>query len=305
MTPLPELFSLKKEIYQGKHKFFSADLLAGLTPLSWAIWHMDDGSLDIRDKAQTKGRIAICVKKIHPNSRLQIQKIFKDRYDIETKIRFQGKKPILTFDQKNTDKFLGLIKRYVHPSMDYKLLPKYRGYFSVKPVFSKEILKPIAVPILDIKNKPRTKSMVRFDIGVRGLHNFLADGAIVHNSPETTTGGMALKFYSSVRIQLKRIAQIKQKDQIIGSRIKAKIVKNKVAAPFKVVEFDIYWNEGISKIADLINTGLNYDIIKKSGAWLQYDKQKLGQGMEGAKEFLKNNPKVAVEIKKQIMKSIL
>ena len=189
--------------------------------------------------------------------------------------------------------------------MDYKLLPKYRGYFSVEPVFSKEIWKPISVPILEIKEKPKTKSMMKFDIGVRGLHNFLADGAIVHNSPETTTGGMALKFYSSVRIQLKRIAQIKQGDQIIGSKIKAKIVKNKVAAPFKTVELDIYWNEGISKAGDLINTALKYEVIKKSGSWFQYNKQKIGQGMEGAKEFLKQNPKIAAEIKREVMKAIL
>lgn len=127
---------------------------------------------------------------------------------------------------------------------------------------------------------------------------------VLFGSPEVTTGGMALKFYSSVRIQLKRIAQIKQGDQIIGSKIRAKIVKNKVAAPFKTVEFDIYWNEGISKRADLINTALKYDVIKKSGAWFQYDKQKIGQGMEGAKEFLKQNPKIATEIKKQVLKAI-
>jgi len=127
---------------------------------------------------------------------------------------------------------------------------------------------------------------------------------VMFGNPETTTGGMALKFYSSVRIQLKRIAQIKKKDQIIGSRIRAKIVKNKVAAPFKTAEFDIYYNEGISKTADLINTGLKYEVIKKNGSWYQYAKEKIGQGVEGAREFLKQNPKVESEIKKEIMKKI-
>ena len=304
LTPLPELFSMRKEVYQGEYKFFSADFLANLTPLSLAIWYMDDAHLDIRDLAQTKSRIGMIVTRIHPESRKQIQNLLQTRYDIKTKIRLQGKQPLLAFDQKNTEKFLSVIKKFVHPSMDYKLLPKYRGQFSVKPLFSKTVWKPLAVPVLEVRDKPKTRSMMRFDIQIRGTHNFLADGAIVHNSPETTPGGMALKFYSSVRIRLSRIAQIKRKDEIIGSRIKAKVVKNKVAAPFRIAEFDIYYNEGISKLADLINTGLNYGIIKKKGSWYEFQTKKIGQGVEGAKEFLKKNPQTVQELKKEIRKQI-
>lgn len=299
-TPLPELFPLKKEMYKGKYKFLSADFLAALTPLSLGIWYMDDGSLDIRDKAQTKGRIAFCVQKIHPASRVQIQELLVNRYDVQTKIRFQAGRAILVFDQGNTKKFLNLIKKFIHPSMDYKLLPEYRGRFSVEPSFSEVIWKPIATPVISVRIKAKTRSMMRFDIQVRGTHNFLTNGAIVHNSPITTPGGMALKFYSSVRIQLSRIAQIKKGDGIIGSRIRAKIVKNKVAAPFKSIEFDIYWNEGISKAADIVNTGLKYGVVKKSGSWFQYKDTKLGQGIDGAKNFLKENKPVAKEIKKDI-----
>lgn len=126
---------------------------------------------------------------------------------------------------------------------------------------------------------------------------------ILFGNPETTPGGMALKFYSSVRIKLNRIAQIKQKDQIIGSRIRAKIVKNKVAAPFKTAEFDIY-SQGISKVADLVNTGLEYGVIKKAGSWYQYGAKKIGQGIPGVQEFLRENPKVEEEIKKLIMEKI-
>ncbi len=121
-------------------------------------------------------------------------------------------------------------------------------------------------------------------------------------NPETTPGGMALKFYSSVRINLRRIAQIKYKDEIIGSRIKAKIVKNKVAAPFKTTEFDIYYNEGISYLGDILNTGLKQGIIKKAGSWFQYENTKLGQGMEGARTFLKENPKIAKKIKEGLFR---
>lgn len=122
----------------------------------------------------------------------------------------------------------------------------------------------------------------------------------IWGNPETTPGGLALKFYASVRIDLRRIAQIKHGKEIIGSRIKAKIVKNKVAPPFKTTEFDIYYNEGISKYADILNTGLKYGIIKKVGSWLQYENTKLGQGMEEGKTFLKENPEIMEKIIEKI-----
>jgi recombination protein RecA len=125
-------------------------------------------------------------------------------------------------------------------------------------------------------------------------------GQLVGN-PETTPGGLALKFYASVRIELKRIAQIKKGDEIIGSRIKAKIVKNKVAPPFKIAEFDIYYNEGISKEADLINTAVKAGLIKKSGSWLEFENKKLGQGLEGAKQFLKENPEIREKIREKLL----
>jgi len=124
---------------------------------------------------------------------------------------------------------------------------------------------------------------------------------VAWGNPETTPGGLALKFYASVRIDLRRLAQIKKGDEIIGNRVKAKIVKNKVAAPFKTTEFDIYYNEGISKLADLVNTGLKLGIIKKAGSWLQYGDVKMGQGMEASKQFLKENPETAEKIKSEIL----
>lgn len=126
---------------------------------------------------------------------------------------------------------------------------------------------------------------------------------IMFGNPETTPGGLALKFYASVRLDLRRIAQIKKGDEIVGSRIKAKIVKNKVAAPFKIAEFDIYYNEGISYATDLINLGIKKEIIKRSGSWLEFDGQKMGQGMEGAKIFLKENPEKLEAIKKIVMEA--
>ena len=123
-------------------------------------------------------------------------------------------------------------------------------------------------------------------------------------NPETTPGGKALKFYASVRIDVRRIAQVKKGEEIVGVRVKAKVVKNKVAPPFKTAEFDIFYNEGISYEADVINTGLKYGFIKKSGASLTYDSFKLGQGFDNAKNYLKENPKVRDEIMKKIKEAI-
>ncbi len=125
---------------------------------------------------------------------------------------------------------------------------------------------------------------------------------VMFGNPETTSGGLALKFYSSVRIDLRRIAQIKNGEEIIGNRIKAKIVKNKVAAPFKVAEFDIYYNEGISYEGDILNLALKEGLVKKSGSWFQYGNEKMGQGSEGAKKFLKENPRITEEIKEKVNK---
>ncbi len=127
---------------------------------------------------------------------------------------------------------------------------------------------------------------------------------VMFGNPETTPGGLALKFYASVRIELRRIAQIKQGENITGSRVRAKIVKNKVAAPFKTCEFDIYYNEGISALADIVNSGIRSGDIQKSGSWLQFGDMKLGQGTDGAKKFLAENPKVAKEIKEKLLQSV-
>ena len=127
---------------------------------------------------------------------------------------------------------------------------------------------------------------------------------IMFGNPETTPGGKALKFYSSVRIDLRHIAQIKKGDEVIGSRIKAKVVKNKVAPPFKIAEFDIMYNEGISYLADVINIGLKYGIVKKSAASYSYGEQKLGNGLEKAKQFLQENPLILKEIVNQIYSTV-
>ena len=119
---------------------------------------------------------------------------------------------------------------------------------------------------------------------------------VMFGSPETTTGGNALKFYASVRLDIRRIGSIKDRDEVVGNQTRVKVVKNKVAAPFKQVEFDIMYGEGISKTGELLDLGVKAGIVDKSGAWFSYDSQRLGQGRENAKNFLRENPDVADEI---------
>ena len=126
---------------------------------------------------------------------------------------------------------------------------------------------------------------------------------VMFGSPETTTGGNALKFYSAVRLDIRRIGAIKEKDEIIGNQTRVKVVKNKVAPPFKVVEFDIMYGEGISKLGELVDLGVKAEIIDKSGSWFAYNEHKIGQGRENVKTFLKENPKIAIEIENKILQN--
>ncbi|OHA49275.1 MAG: hypothetical protein A2682_01255 [Candidatus Terrybacteria bacterium RIFCSPHIGHO2_01_FULL_58_15] len=123
----------------------------------------------------------------------------------------------------------------------------------------------------------------------------------MYGNPETTPGGKALKFYSSVRIEVRRMAQVKKGEEIVGNRVRAKVVKNKVAAPFRTAEFDIMYNEGISRLADLVNTGVKYGVVSRAGASFSFDDVRLGQGMEAAKQFLRENPKTARAIEQAVV----
>ncbi len=126
---------------------------------------------------------------------------------------------------------------------------------------------------------------------------------VMFGNPETTTGGNALKFYASVRLDIRRIGAIKEKDDVTGSQTRVKVVKNKVAPPFKQVEFDIMYGEGISKTGEIIDLGVKIGAVEKAGSWFSYGSQRIGQGKESAREFLRNNPKIADEIEAKIRKA--
>ena len=128
---------------------------------------------------------------------------------------------------------------------------------------------------------------------------------VMFGNPETTTGGNALKFYASIRLDIRRISQIKDGDEAVGNRVKVKVVKNKVAPPFRQAEFDIIFGQGISKVGELIDLGVDLDVLQKSGSWFSYDSNKLGQGREAVKQLLLDNPELAAEVEAKIKAKVL
>jgi recombination protein RecA len=123
---------------------------------------------------------------------------------------------------------------------------------------------------------------------------------VMFGNPETTTGGNALKFYASVRLDIRRIGAIKDKDDVVGNQTRVKVVKNKMAPPFKVVEFDIMYGEGVSKMGEIVDLGVKAGVVEKSGAWFSYDGERIGQGRDNARNYLKEHPEIAAKIEKAI-----
>jgi recombination protein RecA len=312
-TPLPELAELHDVVYFGDgKKHLTWDYLKALTPLALAVWYMDDGSFTVRSKGLQErtqggsGRIEICVEAMSPGSRARLVRYLQDTHGLDVRLRLAGRlqKAVIVFSTAATEKFQKLVAPYVHPSMGYKLLPRFQQRLSVQPQFTDAELRLQPAHVLDIHVKPPTRSMNRFDIEVEGGHNYFVDGVMVHNSPETTTGGKALKFYASVRLDIRRIETLKDGTDAVGNRTRVKVVKNKLASPFKVAEFDILYGHGISREGGLIDLGVEQGIVRKSGAWYTYDGDQLGQGKENARNFLLENPDTANEIEKKIKEKL-
>jgi recombination protein RecA len=273
---------------------------------------MDDGCFTVRSKGVQErtrggtGRIEICVEAMSPGSRDRLVSHLRDAYRLDVKLISRGarKVSVLQFTTAASERFQELVAPYIHPSMDYKLLPRFQGRFAVRPEFAPATTRPVPAQVLDIHVKPRTRSMSRFDIEVEGSHCYFVDGVMVHNSPETTSGGRALKFYASVRLDVRRIETLKDGTEAVGSRTKVKVVKNKCAPPFRTAEFDILFGFGISREGGLIDLGVEQNIVRKSGAWYTYEGDQLGQGKENARNFLRDNPDLANEIEKKIKEKL-
>ncbi len=145
-----------------------------------------------------------------------------------------------------------------------------------------------------------TASISRSNTMVIFINQIRMKIGVMYGSPETTTGGNALKFYASVRLDIRRIGAIKERDEVVGNQTRVKVVKNKLAPPFKQVEFDIMYGEGVSKMGEIIDLGVKAGIVEKSGSWFSHDSQRIGQGRENAKAFLRNNPDIASRIEAAI-----
>ena len=312
-SPLPELGELQEVVYQGDgKKHLTWDYLKALTPLALAIWYMDDGSFTVRSKGlQTRteggsGRIEICLDAMSPGSRERLVAYLRDTHDLDVKITGRGarRQQVLRFSTAASARFQQIVAPHVHPSMAYKLLPRFQGQFSVLRQTVEPVRRLVPARVLDVHVKPPTRSMHRFDIQVEGNHNYFVDGVMVHNSPETTSGGKALKFYASVRLDIRRIETLKDGQDAVGNRTRVKVVKNKCAAPFRQAEFDILYNHGISREGGLIDMGVEHGLVRKSGAWYTYEGDQLGQGKENARKFLLDNPDLSDEIEKRIKEKL-
>ena len=312
-TPLAELGELQEVVYLGGgKKHLTWDYLKALTPLALAIWYMDDGSFTARPKGMQErtaggtGRAEICVETMSPGSRERLVEHLSGAFGLSCKVTERGarKKAVVQFTTEATSSLHELIAPYVHPSMADTLLPRFQGRFAVQPQFVEPQLRPVPARILDIHVKPKTRSMHRFDIEVEGNHNYFVDGVMVHNSPETTAGGKALKFYASVRLDVRRIETLKDGQEAVGNRVRVKVVKNKVSPPFRQAEMDLMFGSGISREGGLIDVGVEQGFVRKAGAWYTYDGDQLGQGKENARAFLRDNPDLADEIEKKIKEKL-
>jgi recombination protein RecA len=303
-TPLVELDELRESVYVAGKKVFSWDYLKELTPLALAIWYMDDGTFAVRRKDGSAGRSEICVEAMEKGSRRRLAATLRETFGLSCKLIDRAGKAVVVFDRDGTEALHDLIAPYVPDCMSYKLLQHHRGRgaVEVEPAVEREVL--TAVPVIDIHLKPKTRSMRRFDLEVEGHHNYLVDGVMVHNSPETTPGGRALKFYSSVRLDIRRIEAIKDGTDNVGNRVRVKVAKNKMAPPFRLAEFDIMFGQGISREGSLLDVAVDQGVVRKSGAWFTFDQDQLGQGRENAKRFLRENPEIAMQLQAKVFEAV-
>ncbi len=313
LAPLPELDVLGEVMHWGDRKtHLTDDVIKALTPLSLAIWYMDNGtfvprSSGIRERtAGGSGRAEVDVEAMSTGSRDRLAACLRDVHGVDCSVSPGGpmRRAVLTMTPAATSRFHEIVAAFIHPSMAHQLVPGLRGQFSLEPVFAEPRRQLMPVRVLDVRVKAPTRSMHRFDLEVAGTHNYFVDGVMVHNSPETTTGGKALKFYASIRLDVRRIETLKDGSDAIGNRTRVKVVKNKVSPPFKQAEFDIIYGHGISREGGLIDMGVEQGFVRKAGAWYTYDGDQLGQGKENARTFLRDNPDLADEIEKKIKEKL-
>ena len=273
-------------------------------PRSLAVWYGDDGSFMGSYERWGKGKAVLYNKSLQGDARTAVIATF-ERLGFG-RLRDDGRG--FWFNSEQTARLHEIIAPFLHPSVDYKLHPSQRGKFQWQPdscaglvsVQSRRRFRTVPVRISKRFVRPARRLTHRYDLQVEGHHTYLADGVVVHNSPETTTGGRALKFYSSIRLDIRRQDTIKNGTEAIGVHTKVKVVKNKLAPPFREAEFDVIYGEGISKEGSVLDAAAEHNVIEKSGTWYTHKGERIGQGRENAKRYLKENPKLLVDIETKV-----
>ena len=307
--PMHQLGWLREAVYAGNGtRTISDELVEQLDERAIAAWYCDDGSFSGHYARWGNGKAVIYNKSLSDADKERLADRCEELGMGRPTVTYRE----LLFSGERARMFHERIAPYVHPSLNYKLHPDFRDRFQWRPdtsdvhlngtrLKSRTTLTTVPMKVLRKYRKPPTpRKRDRFDLQIEGNHTYLVDHVVVHNSPETQPGGRALKFYSSQRIDIRRIETLKEGTEAVGNRVRAKIVKNKVAPPFRQAEFDIEYGVGISSEGCLIDLGIEHGIVQKSGAFFSYDGERLGQGRNNAKAFLRENRETANAIEEKI-----
>jgi recombination protein RecA len=306
---MPVLEDMRDQLYNADgERLASASVIEKLDARGIAVWYGDDGSYSGHYRRWGKGKATLCNASLTGECRRRVQEKFVEMGVGRPRDDGRG----FHFSSEETARLHEMIAPYVHEAVQYKLHPSQRERFAWQPdlsdahlngtrLASRRFLRSIPGRITKIYRKPTTRSMQRFDLEIEGNHTYLVDGVVIHNSPETTAGGRALKFYASVRLDIRRIATLKEGDQAIGNRTKVKVVKNKVAAPFREAEFDIIYNEGISREGEIIDFALEKGVLQRSGTWFSFGEERIGQGRENARLFLREHADIRAQVEAKLL----
>ena len=307
--PMHQLAWLHQAVYAGDGgRTVSDELIKHLDERAIAAWYCDDGSFSGHYRRWGHGKAVIYSKAL---SRADKERL-ADRCEELGMGRPTVRERELLFSGERARMFQERIAPYVHPSLEYKLHPGLRGRFKWHPdtsdahlngtrLKSRTSLRAVPMKVLRKYRKPPTpRKCDRFDLQIEGNHTYLVDHVVVHNSPETQPGGRALKFYASQRLDIRRIETLKEGTEAVGNRVRVKVVKNKVAAPFRQAEFDIEYGQGISSEGCILDLGIEHGIVQKSGSFFSYGDERLGQGRNNVKGYLRENPDIAAEIERKI-----
>jgi recombination protein RecA len=301
---MPVLGDLRRELYTDDgQRIVGSMTLQRLDARGLAVWFGDDGSLDGHYERWGNGKANLNNKSLQGEPRRAVVDYF-ERLGVG-RPRDDGFR--FAFNSEQTALLLRVIAPYLHPAVDYKLPARLRGQFGWQPpageaetLQGRRRFRVVPVEITGRTERASGIRPYRFDLEVEGNHTYLANGVVVHNSPETTTGGRALKFYSSIRLDIRRQDAIKNGTESIGVRTKVKVVKNKLSPPFREAEFDVIYGEGISKEGSVLDLAAEHGVVEKSGTWYTYKSERIGQGRENAKRYLKDNPKVLADLEAKV-----